>query len=301
MPVLVLYAAYRLARLRGDGALAGAIAKLFEAQISPDLVEPVLRVLDASPEQRLLPFVRDRVDVLTACAMRGTPNRPELRLFSDAALVDLGYLSIDPKDVRYVHKSTDAGAKVGGAREVLPAVEIARLLKSLQDLDENPASVVVPEDPALLLEVQASMLDARSEKLDGVSLSIVRSEGKGVVGRRIKVAGVSVRSDEAFALSVPADAIMEVHAAALAGQWFELSSPRHRLLAPLPDFTQSGAKVGAWLQPKQAFIDAAGFDVASPVAVPRKFAIELCGRHRWCLPMELALGLEAAQGVREAS
>lgn len=296
VPLLVLHAAYRVARLRGDGALADGIAKAFEAGRQPRLDEHFMKVVDARGVHDVLPFVRDRVDVLAACAMLGVAKGMELRIFSDCALVEAGYLSITPKGVCYVDRVTLTTTESNKAEELLPTQALARLLAALQRLDEHPATIVVPDDPAQLLEVHADMLDTNGGKLDGVSLALVRLDRRaadGVVVRRFGSARATVLSASSLAISLSANATLEVHAAALAGHWLELTSPEQRLLSSLPDFSRVGAKVDAWLQPRSAFGKAAGRDVEKLVAVPREIARELCQRHRWCIPLELDVCLEA--------
>jgi hypothetical protein len=298
VPLLVLHSAYRLARLRGDGALADGIAQAFEAGRQPRLDERFMKVVDARGVQDVLPFVRDRVDVLAACSMLGVEKGMELRLFSDCSFVEAGYLSVTRKQVCYVDRARRITTESDKFQELLPTQALARLLAALRGLDEHPASVVVPDDPAHLLEVHADMPETNAGKLEVVSLALVRPDrhaAAGVVVRRLGSARVAVRSAGCWAISLSANATLEVHAAALAGHWLELASPEQRLLSPLPDFSRVGAKVDAWLQPRISFAKAAGRDVEQLLAVPREIARELCQRHRWCFPLELDVCLEALQ------
>jgi len=299
VPLLLLHSAYRLARDRGDLATAEGIAAVFKSVRKTPLAKAILKAADSRASGYALPFQRDRVDVLAACAISGAAEGLELQLFSDGSLVDLGFVRVCGGCATYVDRVPLPDPEGCEVLELLPAGSVADLLAALRLLDEHPACVVVPDDPAVLLEIHADILEAGSNKVDPVGISLVRVDtaAKGRVAvRRLGSSRVTVTSPEVWTVSVSASITLEIHAAALAGHWLELTSPAMRLLAPLPDFTRAGAKVDAWLHPQLAIAEAAGRDAEKPLVVPRELAVDLCRRHHWFLPHDLDVCLAAADG-----
>ena len=290
-----MHAAYRLARERGDEVLASALDKALKVARRMPSAALVLAAIKARGGHDIVPFVRDAADVTVACVIGCAPKGEELRLFSEAAGADIGFLQVWEDAAGYVDRAPLPSTEGRREVELMAADSMGRLMVSLRQLDECPAVVEVAEDPSVLLEVQSEMLHAWPVKVATIGLTLMRPDGAGADGwalRRLGACKVQLQSSASFSVRAPASVAMEVHAAALAGHWLELSSPTIRLLTPLPDFSP-GVRVDAWLQPRGAFAQAVGSDVDRAVTLPRELGLDLCRRHRWCLPSDLAACLEA--------
>ena len=298
VPVLVVHAAYRLARERSDHTLSSALGKVLVRIGKLHSAASVLNAIKARGPQDIVPFVRDKADVMVAAATSCARGK-ELHLFSDVACADVGFLRIREREVAYVDRAPVPHAEASQSVELLPEDRMARLLTSLRQLDDYPAAAVVAEDPSLLLEVRSEMLQAWPVQVGTVALTLAspdpaRREGASL--RRLGACTVERPSPTSFAVRAPAAVALEVHAAALAGRWLELTAPGLRVFTTLPDFTQPGSSVDAWLQPSGALVQAAGGDAERPLRVDRQLALDLCRRHRWSLPLDLDACLEAASG-----
>lgn len=297
VPLLAVHAAYRLAKERGDVTLQAALDKALKVVRRTCSGSQFLAAVKERGARDVLPFVRDAADVSVACAFVRIPAGVEKRLFSEVSGADLGFIQVWEDGFAYVDRAPpprDTGRTIV---EMMAPSAMSRLLTSLQQLDATPASVIVAEDPSFLLEVASEMLEAWAVSIAPMTIALVRPRGLESSGQALRSLGscqVEVVSPGRLAIRVPASVAMEVHAAALAGYWLELSAPGIRLLSPLPEFSP-GNRVDAWLQPKGAFSQAVGGEVGGGMTLPRDLALDLCRRHRWCLPSDLDVCLDAVE------
>jgi len=298
IPLLAVHAAYRLAKDRGDSALQSALDRAMKAVCRTWSSSPFFMAAKDRGPRDVLPFVRDAADVSVACTFARTPAGVEMRLFSEVAGADLGFIQVSEEGFAYVDRGPPPPEGGRTVVELMAPKPMNRLMESLRQLDDKPASVVVPEDPSSLLEVESDMLRTWRLKAATIALTLVKPKGVESNGQPLRQLGAckaQAPSATRLAVRAPASVAMEVHAAALAGHWLELSAPGVRVLTPLPEFSP-GARVDAWLQPNGAFSQAVGGETGAGVTLPRELAFDLFRRHRWCLPSDLAVCLDVVEG-----
>jgi hypothetical protein len=298
VPLMALYGAFHLARAQGDQAVPRRIEAACEGLAAAPGASKIIKA--ATPSNRhVVPFIRDRMDVLVASLAGTYGSADDLRLFSNAALADVGYVVASPRAAAYVDRApTTATAESGEFDELLPRNAVNRLVATLQDLDATPPRVSLPESPDHLLEIHCRALDVCCERsqLLQLDLALLRPDPTrpgSIVRRRLGPVKAIHRAPGIYALAVRPELTMEVHAAALASYALLLESPRLRFIAPLPDFDAERSGTDCWLQPTLLFDQALGVSRMPAVAVDRALSIDLQRRHRWFLPTDLENDLSA--------
>lgn len=289
MPLMALYAGCVIAREQNRTAdfqiLKDALVQAVNTPEGRRLAEQALSGMPAS----LIPFLRDEVEIYAACASQHISRDRSFLFYSDASVIRAGYFQIRSGDShRYFDRLVINNApKREEPKEIFPRNRQQELLRTVISIDQTPAAVVVPENPKSLLEIESDALETcvRAAAQFQVKIALLRREksgSKGDLKRELTCVGLNRRAAGVYALVLKPEHTMEIHAAAIAGQWLLIECDDIRLLTPMPDFDTIGARVEAWLQPSRVFSDACGLVQAPTVSLNRTLAQSLMRRHRWC-------------------
>ncbi len=288
---MALYAGCVIARHRNKTAdfqsLKDALVQAVNTPEGKSLAEQALSGMPAS----LIPFVRDEVEIFAACAAsQRISNYASFRFFSDTSAIRAGYFEKDDNDsIGYFDRLAMKAWRKNEPPELFPRNRQQDLLRTVISLDQTPAAVVVPENPNSFLEIESDALETCVQAVAQfqVRIALLRSDksgSKGCLKRELTRVGLKRRAAGVYTLVLKPEHIMEIHAAAIAGQWMLIDGDDFRLLTPMPDFDTIGARVEAWLQPSRIFSDACGLVLVQmpKVSLNRKLAESLMRRHHWC-------------------
>jgi hypothetical protein len=314
-PVSGLWAAARLARERGDTDQLGALVALLEAAVSESVRSDLLEPARGGTPGALLPFRGDALDVLGLSAWLSTHHLgsgrradAQRRFYSLLSAVEAGYFEMGgPRGgIRHVDRlvrlsgstRADRHRRARGSRadpgEVLAPEAVTSLLEALRSIEAAPVRVSVPEEGEALLEIgwgKGSLLAPRRKEVP-VDFSLVRRDGGGraVIARRMPGLLLRARSAGVWGLIAPPERVMEVHAAAMAGQGLLIGyGQEQNCFMAAPDFTITGPQglarcaTGALLEP--LFGPFSG--EADHIRVPVGLAGGLVDRNAWLTPTNL--------------
>ncbi len=296
VPLMAAYGACLVARREGR---AGDADALLQALAGIPLKGDALgfsKMAASGMQEALIPFLRDALDVhvVSACMPTG-------RFFSEASFIDVGFFWVGRHGAVYLDKLPVTEQKLKAAPELLEPARVVELLTTLVNLDERSVMVRLPTDASdALFEISDAVMGeyaGGSSSLD-VEVFLVRADSaspSGAVRRRLAAAKTQQAPQGSHEIRLRTEHTMEVHAAAMAGHWLLVETAQFRLLAPLPDFSQEGAGVEAWLQPTQAFGRALGERSSATVQLDTRLAQRLMQRHRWFAPIDATRWFSAVQ------
>ncbi len=315
-PVSALWAAARLARDRGDDGLVGELVALLEASVKEPVQRALLDPARNGTPGAVLPFRGDALDVLGLAAWlsthttgSGRGTRADRRYYSQLSAVEAGYFEIRGSrgTTVYVDRTGQRTALTRADRhrlanaspprpvEVLAPDAISSALEALRRIEVSPARVSIPEEGDALLEIQwgkGSLLVPRRKEVP-IEFSLVRRDGasRALVTRRMPGLLLRARSRQVWGVIAPPERVMEVHAAAMAGQGFQIGyGTEQACVIATIDFTAVGPQglarcsTGALLDP--VFGTFSG--EPEHIRVPLELARRLTAVYRWLTPASLA-------------
>ena len=322
-PALTLWAVARLARERGDSAFQDALVRVLDAAVAPSVRRTLIEPASSDMPAAVLPFVGDSLDTLGLGAWISTQTLPEMkeptvtpRFYSALSFVEAGYFELVGGTVgaRYID-SVRAQIKPGRAPSghsmstrdgdaVMTLQNIDVTLATLRSIDRQPAQVVVPESGDELFQIRWPALGEMLPDASKVSIvaSLIRRDaaGKAVVARRLSGLTLQSRSKRVWRVMAPAERVIELHAAAMAGQGLQISAQGMPIgYLVLPDFTRPGLQGVVRFSPEAILSPLVVDHFGTPDGVPvsRDLASRLVERHNWCAPDRFIDLHELCQGL----
>ncbi|MFZ4603436.1 MAG: hypothetical protein ACOYM8_13385 [Caulobacterales bacterium] len=293
VPVDGLVAAVRAAQADRDGANDPSVLAIVHSVQSEALVRfssrPHAHALDAYARrmgERIIPFVVDDLTLAVGMIVMGSITKgTELRIYSQASQIDLGYFSFLDGAPSYVDVP---GAHAAAER----VIELSGLgvvdgwLEAYLDLDRCPPTIAYAEDVGDRLRVSLPETEAARWRAQGGRAGIhILTHVGGKWGKRSIGAARVARSDPRHAgqieIALGSEQQIELHAAAFRDDvWIHVHSGACGLLALAP-----GLDVGAEPQPARLRFPAVGpgglDDARCGIAVPAGLVQPFVRRHAW--------------------
>jgi hypothetical protein len=253
IPAIYLWIAGKLAERAGDAERTKLITNTIASsrpggEKSGSNVSEVLKLRQFSalpPASTYIPFVRSPLDTFLAAHLFGA-GCCHFKLYSEASMVDLGYVRVAAGATAYVDKRSETKRFDGNLSDPYGSSQVDQILKLANSYAGSDMKLRVDHRDNRILSVVGD-LNSLAMRVDrwpaSCALSILTGPDPGMTGTLMRKFGsvlLERQSDWELSLAgLTAEQAMELTAASLVGKWIQLEHDSFRFLGKLPDLTES--------------------------------------------------------------